>query len=85
MKRGLLNCKSTIRGYVQGALGNNELLASFVEHFEENHGNTISVCLQCYIPKLSQERCFVLPLCCMGLCKGCSTKEGIDSLFHGSL
>ena len=39
-----------------------ELIPSFLEHFKENEENTISVCFQFYIPKLTQERCFILSL-----------------------
>ena len=51
-----------MQGSVQGALRKNKLIASFVEHFKENHENTISVYFQFYIPKLSQETCFILSL-----------------------
>ena len=51
-----------MQGYVQDALRKKELIASFVDHFKKNHENTISVSFQFYIPKLSQERCFVLSL-----------------------
>ena len=52
----------TIQGYVQGALRKNELIASFIEHFKENRENIIRVCFQFYIPKSSQEVCFILSL-----------------------
>ena len=41
---------STIQDCVPGALRKKELIASFVEHFKENHENTISVYFQFCIP-----------------------------------
>ena len=39
-----------MQGYVLGAIRKKELITSFVEHFKEDHENTISVCF--HIPKL---------------------------------
>ena len=49
---GSLNRISAIQGYVQGALWKKELITSFVQQFQENHENTISLCFESYIPKL---------------------------------
>ena len=38
------------------------MIASFVDHFEENHENLISGSFQFDIPKLRQEMCFIFYL-----------------------
>ena len=67
---------------MQAALRKKFLEVSFVEHFKQNHENTICVNFQFYNPELSQERRFMLCACSTGVCKGCSTKEVIDSFFR---
>ena len=57
-----------------------QLRASFVEHFKENHENIASVYFQFYNPKLIQEKCYIFSLYYTGLCTGCSTKEIIGGL-----
>ena len=39
-----------------------QVIASFVEHFEENHEHLVSGCFQFYIFKLSHKKCFMLYL-----------------------
>ena len=66
---------------LQGALRKKHLIASFVEHFEENHANLISGCFQFYFPKLSQERCFILYLLYKTMCRAQDTREAINYFF----
>ena len=58
-KKGVPNRSFTTQGSALDALQKSQLIASFREHFKENHENIISVCLQFYIPKLNQEKCFI--------------------------
>ena len=53
----------------------------FREHFSQNHENTICFNFQFYNPKLSQERCFMLCVCSIGLCNRCFTKEAMIASF----
>ena len=67
---------------LQGALRNKQLIASFVEDFDENHENLIRDCLQFYIPKLSQERCFILYLICETMYRAQDTREATNYFFR---
>ena len=66
---------------LQNALWKKQLIASFVEHFEENHKNLISGCFQFYIPKLSQERCFIPYLLYETMYRAQDTREATNSFF----
>ena len=44
--------------YIKGALRKQQVIASFVEHFEENHEHLVSGCFQFYIFKLNTS-CFI--------------------------
>ena len=75
------------KGYVyyiklsQGALRKKQLIASFVEPFEENHENLISGCFQFYIPKLIQESCFILYLLYETMYRAQDTREATNNFF----
>ena len=64
-----------------GHLRKKELIASFAELFKENHENTISVCFQFYIPKLTQERCFILSLLYGTMCRVLYERNNCRILF----
>ena len=67
---------------LQGALRKKQLITSFVEHFEENHANLINGCFQFYIPKLSQERCFILYLLYKTISRAQDTREATNDFFR---
>ena len=69
---------------LQGALRKKRLIASFVEHFEENHENLISGCFQFYILKLSQERCCILYLLYETMYMAQDTREATNYFFRRS-
>ena len=60
-RRTLFPCVYYIK-LLQGALRKQQVKASFVEHFEENHEHLVSGCFLFYIFKLSHKKCFMLYL-----------------------
>ena len=70
---------------MQVAQQKKQLAVSFADHIIQNYENTICVKFQFYNSKLSQKRCFMLCVCSSGLCKGCYTKEAIDSFFRRAI
>ena len=75
-----------MQSYVQGDIRKKQLIASFVEYFQENLENIISVYFQFYNPKLSQESC-LYSLYYAGLFSTLiyDTKDPADCFFHRAL
>ena len=47
-----------------------------------NSGNVANIVICFYVFKFSKENCFALPFYCAVLCAWCSTKEGLNHIFH---
>ena len=67
---------------LQDALRKKQLITTFVEHFEENHENLVSGCFQFYIPKLSQQRCFIPYLLYDTMYRAQDAREATNSFFR---
>ena len=73
---------SALQGYLKGALLKKQLIASFVQQFKLNFGNTRCIDFQFHVAKFSQQR-LMQSVYYTRLCTRCSTKEVIVEHLKG--